>query len=116
MFYLKNQLYLESPTTSISKATFQKLRTYDKAANIMIILLACIVIFYCGYVLLKAKEKQIIIRNLIIMSILFIVSIIFYLVSLRNIYYDILINPLICIGLLIIILSVKLFKIRNHTF
>ena len=87
MFYLKNQLYLKSPASSISKTVFQKLQTYDKVANIMLIMLACIVMFYCGYVLLKVKEKQIIIYDLVIMVILFIAGLIFYLVFLKNIYY-----------------------------
>lgn len=116
MFYLKNQLYLNTITTSISKSVFEKLQTYDKAANIMVILLACMIVFYCGYVLFKVKEKQVIIRSLIIMSILFIASIIFYLVFLSNIYYDILINPLTGIGSLIIILIITSFRIRKHVF
>ena len=98
MFYLKNQLYLKSPASSISKTVFQKLQTYDKVANIMLIMLACIVMFYCGYVLLKVKEKQIIIYDLVIMVILFIAGLIFYLVFLKNIYYNILINLLVFIG------------------
>lgn len=116
MFYLKNQLYLNVLTSSISKKVFEKLQTYDKVANIMVILLACIVVLYCGYVLFKVKEKQAIIRSLVIISMLFIASIIFYLMFLRNIYYDILINLLISIGLLIIILIIALFKIRKHIF
>lgn len=68
MFYLKNQLYLNVLTSSISKRVFEKLQTYDKVANIMVILLACIVVLYCGYVLFKVKEKQAIIRSLVIIS------------------------------------------------
>lgn len=116
MFYFKNQLYLDTPTTSISKSVFEKLQTYDKVANIMGILLPCIIVFYCGYVLFKIKEKQIITHSLVIMSILFIVSVIFYLMFLNNIYYDILICPLTSIGLLIIILIVTLFRIRKCVF
>ena len=114
MFYLKNQLYLKSPASSISKTVFQKLQTYDKVANIMLIMLACIVMFYCGYVLLKVKEKQIIIYDLVIMVILFIAGLIFYLVFLKNIYYNILINLLVFIGVVVIVLLITLFKIRNH--
>lgn len=114
MFYLKNQLYLKSPASSISKTVFQILQTYDKVANIMLIMLACIVMFYCGYVLLKVKEKQIIIYDLVIMVILFIAGLIFYLVFLKNIYYNILINLLVFIGVVVIVLLITLFKIRNH--
>ena len=106
MFYLKNQLYLKSPASSISKTVFQKLQTYDKVANIMLIMLACIVMFYCGYVLLKVKEKQIIIYDLVIMVILFIAGLIFYLVFLKNIYYNILINLLVFIGVVVIVLLI----------
>ena len=111
---MKNQLYLKSPASSISKTVFQKLQTYDKVANIMLIMLACIVMFYCGYVLLKVKEKQIIIYDLVIMVILFIAGLIFYLVFLKNIYYNILINLLVFIGVVVIVLLITLFKIRNH--